>query len=160
MAKKQPEPGFESLLEKARRFCLYRERSRHETEQKIRTWGVPSSLLQKLMQALEDEKFINDGRFAEIYARSKFNTNKWGKVKIKTYLAQFRIDRGYIDDALGQIPDDRYEQTAFELARKKAATLKADEDAFSRQVKITHYLLQKGFEAPLVKRAVEQTRPS
>ena len=155
MAKKKPEPGFESLLEKARRFCLYRERSRFETEQKIRSWSVPYALLTKLMQALEEEKFINDTRFAAVYARSKFNTNKWGKIKIRAYLGEMRISRGDIADALSQIPDEAYEKTALELAKKKAATLKAGEDAFSRQVKVCNYLLQKGFELPTAKKATE-----
>lgn len=147
------------MLEKARRFCLFRERSRYEAETKIRSWGIPSSIVEKLMKALEEEKFINDTRFAGLYARSKFNTNKWGKIKIRAHLAEMRISRADITDALSQIPEEAYEKTLAEQAKKKAATLRpAKDDAFTRKVKITNYLLQKGFEMQLVKKAVEQLR--
>lgn len=147
------------MLEKARRFCLYRERSRHEAETKIRSWGIPSSIVEKLMKALEEEKFINDARFAGLYARSKFNTNKWGKVKIRAHLAEMRISRGDISDALNQIPEEAYEKALVEQAQKKAATLKSDkDDNFTRKVKITNYLLQKGFEMGLVRKAVENLK--
>lgn len=155
MAKKQTEPGFDSLLEKARRFCLFRERSRYETEQKIKSWGIPYSLVEKLMKALTEEKFINDTRFAALYARGKFNTNKWGKIKITAYLRQMNINQADIRDALTEIPHDKYEETALSLAKKKAASLKADEDNYSKKIKVTNYLLQKGFEHALVKKVCE-----
>lgn len=157
MAKKQPEPGFDSLLEKARRFCLYRERSSFETEQKIKSWGIPYSLVEKLMKALAEEKFVNDTRFAEIYAKGKFNTNKWGKIKITAYLKEMRITSYDIRHALAEIPADKYEATLLDLAQKKAATVKGD-DAYTRKAKIINYLLQKGYEMQLVRKTVEQLR--
>lgn len=158
MAKKQTEPGFDSLMEKARRFCLFRERSRYETEQKIKSWGIPYSLVEKIMKALVDEKFINDARFAEMYARGKFNSNKWGKVKITAYLRQMNISQSDIRNALAEIPIEKYEDTALALAKKKAATLKKEEDAFSRKIKVTNYLLQKGFESTIVKKVTKYVK--
>src|SRR5690554_5032489 len=119
MAKQKPEPGFDALLEKARRFCLYRERSRQETLKKVKSWGIPYPVAEKIMQSLEEEKFINDARFAGIYARSKFNTNKWGKNKITAYLRQLGIDQSDIRNALAEIPHEKYESVAFDLAKKK-----------------------------------------
>lgn len=156
MAKKQPEPGFESLLEKARRFCVFRERSRYETEQKIRSWGVPQTIREKLMKALEEEKFINDTRFAEVYARSKFRGNRWGKTKIRAYLSEMRISRADIQQALNGISDEEYEAAILEQAQKKAATLKPDEDTFNKRVKVSNYLLQKGYAYGEIKAVVEK----
>lgn len=156
MAKKQPEPGFESLLEKARRFCVFRERSRYETEQKIRSWGIPYPIQQKLMKALEEEKYINDARFAEVYVRSKFNSNRWGKTKIKAYLSEMRISREHIQSAMGYITDEAYEATIRELAQKKVLSLKPEEDAFTQRVKVSNYLLQKGYEYGAVKPILEK----
>lgn len=158
MAKKKAEPGFESLLEKARRFCLYRERSRYETEKKIKSWGIPYSLVQKLMSSLEEEKFINDSRFAEVYARSKFRSNKWGKVKISAYLREMRISQSDIKQALLQIPQDLYEIQAVELAHKKRDTLKETDDAHTQKAKLMNYLLQKGYEMDIVQKALKQSR--
>jgi len=154
MAKKKPEPGFDSLMEKARRFCVYRERGRFETEQKIKSWGIPYELIKKLMGALEEEKFIDDTRFAAIYARGKFNSNKWGKIKITAYLREMRISQADIRDALQGIDMEKYEQTAVDLVKKKAATLKETDDFYTRQAKITNYLLQKGYEMHVVKNAL------
>eukprot|EP01034_Spumella_vulgaris_P008301 gene8301-10564_t len=156
MAKKKPEPGFDSLLEKARRFCLFRERSRYETEQKIRSWGIPYAIQEKLMKALEEEKFINDSRFAEVYARSKFNSNHWGKTKIKAYLSEMRISRSDIQHALNQISDEAYETSIRALAEKKAATLKPEDDTFTKRVKLSNYLLQKGYEYGAIKSIIEK----
>lgn len=162
MAKKQAEPGFESLLEKARRFCLYRERSRFEVEKKIKSWGIPYSLTSKIMNALEEEQFINDERFARIYAKSKFNTNKWGKIKIGTFLKSMQIPHNQIKEALWEIPEEEYLKTLEKLASKKEAELRKKHEGFDKKMRIINYLLQKGFESALVYKIADQiiARPS
>jgi regulatory protein len=156
MAKKQKDPGFESLLEKARRFCLYRERSRFEVDKKIKSWGIPHSLTSKIMKTLEDEQFINDERFARIYAKSKFNTNKWGKIKIGTSLQNMQIPHNQIQEALREIPEEEYLKTLEKLASCKEAELRKKYEGFDKKTRIINYLLQKGFESALVYKIADQ----
>lgn len=156
MAKQKPEPGFDALLEKARRFCLFRERSRSEALKKVKAWGIPYPIVEKIMRALEEEKFINDTRFAEIYARSKFNSNKWGKNKISAALKQHGVSQSDIRNALLEIPFEKYQSVALELAKKKLSSLKPDEDIYIKRAKTTGYLMQRGFESDLIRKVLAE----
>jgi len=155
MSKQKPAPGFDSLMEKARRFCVFRERCYHETLVKVKSWGIPYELVQKIMNQLQEEKFINDSRFAGVYARSKFNSNQWGKIKIQAHLQALRINSQDIREALSQIDSEKYEAVAIKLAQKKSAALKPELDPYTRKAKIMAYMLQKGFEMDVIKRINE-----
>lgn len=158
MSKQKPAPGFDSLMEKARRFCVFRERCYHETLVKVKSWGIPYELVQKIMNQLQEEKFINDSRFAGVYARSKFNANQWGKIKIQAHLQALRISNQDIREALSQIDSEKYEAVAIKLAQKKSAALKPELDSYTRKAKIMAYLLQKGFEMEIIKRINEYVK--
>lgn len=114
------------------------------------------------MNALEEEQFINDERFARIYAKSKFNTNKWGKIKISNFLKSMQIPHNQIKEALWEIPEEEYLKTLEKLASKKEAELRKKYEGFDKKMRIINYLLQKGFESALVYKIADQiiVRPS
>ncbi len=150
MKSPKPLPGFESLLEKAKGFCAYRERSVREVRMKIKTWGAPYSLEQRLVKALEKDNFLNDARFAKSFVRGKFRTNKWGKRRIKMALQMAGITDSLIREALLEIDSEQYADVAQKLAEKKMKDLAKETDGYTRKAKLFQFLLQKGFETDII----------
>lgn len=156
MKSPKPQPGFESLLEKAKGFCAYRERSVREVRMKIKTWGAPYSLEQRLVKALEEDNFLNDARFAKSFVRGKFRTNKWGKRKIKTALQMAGIADSLIREALLEIDSEQYTEVARSLAEKKIKALAKEADIYTRKAKLFQFLMQKGFESDLISKVIAE----
>lgn len=117
---------------------------------KMKGWGAPYSLEQRVVKALEEENFLNDARFAQSFVRGKFRTNKWGKKKIRAALQASGIGDSLIREALLEIDSDQYAEVARNLAEKKMKTLSKETDAYSRKAKLFQFLAQKGFESDLI----------
>ncbi len=106
------------------------------------------------MNALGEEGFVNDARFAASFVRGKFRSNKWGRRKIKAALQAAGIPDNIIRVALTEIDPDKYADTARELAEKKNKSFTEESDSYSRKAKLFQYLLQKGFETDVISRAI------
>ena len=141
--------SLEYFLEKAERYCAYRERCSHEVEQKLRTLGAPSGKAQQVMKHLQEQGFVDDHRFAMSFVRGKLHNNHWGRQRIIMELKQRNIPGATIQQALETISPEDYQAVMEKVARKKAATTK-DPDAFIRNGKIAAYCMQKGFEPDMV----------
>lgn len=136
------------LLEKAKRFCAYRERCTLETSRKLKIMGGSDHQTEIVLSTLKDEGFLNEQRFADVYANGKFENNHWGKVKIRMELLSRNVSDNMISHALAQIPEKAYRQVLKSIAQKKYASLKS-RDAENCVEKTVQYCLQKGFEADL-----------
>ena len=86
-----------------------------------------------------------------------FRQKKWGKVKIIHALRQRRVSEPNIKKGLQEIEDTDYLVTLGKAARTKWNSLKA-EQYINRQAKTTAYLLQKGYEAPMIRKAINSIR--
>ena len=95
-------PSLENLYAKISRYCAYQERSSGEVRQKLRLLGADSQTVQKLLQRLADDNFINEERFARAYVRGKFRINGWGRLKIKNGLRAKGVDENLIRTALAE----------------------------------------------------------
>ncbi len=88
--------------------------------------------------------------------RSKFNSNKWGKIKIKYALTGKRINEEIINRAiLAEIPDEEYQKVLINLLKEKNRIIKGSSD-FAKLAKLINYAISKGFEYDLVKKTAEQ----
>ncbi len=126
------------------RYCVYRERSTWETEKKLDEYGLIPEAKDRIMAFLMTEGFVDDMRFAKIYARSKFVYHKWGRRKITIGLKKHRIIDTYVRQAMAEIDDESYKETIRELIRKKCEEKKRLPMAVRKQ-KVSSYLYSKGY---------------
>lgn len=143
----------EQALQKLKHYCAYQERCHSEARQKLYSLGLRTRDVEEVISSLIEEDYLNEERFAEQYAGGKFRMNGWGRVKIVQALQQKKISTYCINKALKQINTEGYEARLLKLARVKWNSLKG-EKAISRQAKTYSYLLQKGYEADQVGKAV------
>jgi regulatory protein len=95
------------------------------------------------------DNFINEERFALMYAGGKFRIKQWGRIKIRAGLRQHQVSEANISKALSSLDGEGYTRAIRLLARKKAETITTADRR--RKYQATYaYLVQRGFEPDLV----------
>lgn len=138
-----------TLLNQLARYCAYQERCGQELHRKMLDLGIQSSEHLSYFEWLKENNYFNERRFAEIFARSKFNQKQWGKNKIRFELKKRNISAELIQIGLQEIEEDDYLkclEKQVEAAKKK---YNKGED-WQRKQKTLHYLQSKGFELDLI----------
>jgi len=137
------------VLQKIRYFCSYQERCIRDTEEKLKDWAVQKKLIPSIIGQLQKENYINEERFAKVYAGGKFRVNKWGRQKIGFELKLKGIPEGMIQKGLEEIDEEDYRRVLRDLIRKKRKEIKPEKDLNIRE-KILNFALGKGYESVLV----------
>lgn len=130
-------------------YCVYRDRSQKEVEEKLREMRMIPQACEQIIIKLMQENFLNEERFARSFVRGKFRIKKWGRIKIKQQLKFKEISSPLIKIALTEIDEKDYYNTLVELAEKKVVLIR-ENDPFKKKQKLINYLLQKGYESSLV----------
>lgn len=149
----------EMALKKIKNFCAYQERSHYETNRKLYHMGIPKPMQAEIIADLIEQGFLNEERFATVFAGGKFRIKHWGKVKIKQALAEKKVSKQNIQIALNTISTPDYLLTLQRLASKKWESLPGNNFALKNK-KTYDYLLQKGYEQPFIHailKKIEQT---
>lgn len=144
----------EQALKKAQHFCSYQERSHLEVQQKLYSFGLKKTDVAYILATLIESGFLNEERFATLFAGGKFRIKKWGKIKIQYELKQKYISPKNIQKAISAIDYDDYIKTLNKLAITKWKSLKKD-TIITKKAKTTRYLLQKGFENTFIQLAIK-----
>jgi regulatory protein len=134
------------LLSKARKYCSYQERCLADVKAKLKEWNAAEKTIEKIIQNLEKEDYINEERYAISFALGKLRNNKWGRNKIFYAMSRKQIPEIYIQMGLNEIDEEEY----IEILKSVLESNKIDEkDEFKRQNKLVKYAVQKGFQASL-----------
>ena len=139
----------EQAIQKLKQYCGYQERSHHEVVQKLWELGVGKKEHDSIVSALIEEDYLNEERFALLFAGGKFRMLEWGRKKILYGLKEKGVSEYNIKKALKSIDEEAYLKTLRKEAEKKYALLKS-EQYMVRKKKTMDYLMQKGFESELI----------
>jgi regulatory protein len=153
MAYKIQQQKFTPLqaLPKAKHYCAYQERCHSEVKEKLYGFGLNTKEVDQIISTLIEENYLNEERFAIQFAGGHFRSKKWGRVKIKYQLKQKQVSEYCIKKALKQIDEEEYLKTLQQIFEAKLKTLKSEKNIFIKKRKLQDHLLQKGFEADLIK---------
>jgi regulatory protein len=143
-----------AALQKIKHFCGYQERCHSEVKEKLYSFGLWKKDVEAIISQLIEENYLNEERFAQLFAGGKFRMKQWGRVKIKYELKQKYISEYCIKKGLQEIDEDDYKKTLQKLAAAKWKSLKAEKNIFIKKNKTMNYLLQKGYEASLANEAI------
>lgn len=136
-------------LVKIQSWCAYQERCQQEVRDKLYDYGLWPEAVENIISILIETNFLNEERFAMLFARSKFNVKKWGRIKIRIELKQKRISDYCLKKAISQIDDNDYIITLRKLIEIKR-TLIIEKSAIRLKLKLLNYALSKGYERDLV----------
>ena len=144
----------EQALQKLKHYCGYQERCHNEVKEKLWQLKVSKKEHDEIIASLIEDAYLNEERFAVLFAGGKFRVKQWGRVKIKYELKQKQVSEYSIKKALNQINEEDYLKTLVLQAKKKYATLK-NEQWMIRKKKTIDYLAQKGYEHGLIANTLE-----
>lgn len=148
----------EQARQKALRYCAYQERCHQEVKNKLFEYGLNSSDADELLSYLITEGFLNEERFAKLFAGGKFRIKQWGRIKIVHALEAKGISKKCIQIGLKEIEEPDYLQTLEKLIEEKVEHAETD-DRFVLRNKISQSVIQKGFEPELVWKTLKKLLP-
>ena len=149
---------LQEAMSKLEYYCAYQDRCHKEVVDKLRQMRMIPQAIDQIVVHLIEENYLNEERFAQSFARGKFNVKKWGKRRIVNELKSRNISSYNITTALKEIDDTDYLQAFDKLAEKRSAQL-TDGNAQKRRKKLADYLLYRGWESHLVYDKVKELIP-
>ncbi len=144
----------QQALPKAKTYCAYQERCHTEVQDKLFGFGLNKNETDEIISKLIEENFLNEERFAIVFAGGHFRTKQWGRVKIKYELKKRQVSEYCIKKALAAIDSADYSKTLYRIADKKIATLKGEKNIYIKKRKLQDFLLQKGYENEFIKEII------
>lgn len=140
---------YTEALQKMANYCAYQERCHAEVEQKLQEFKLIPEAREKIILYLLNEKFLNETRFAQSFARGKFKFKKWGRLRIIRELKLRKISDYNIKIGMQEINEADY-LDAFDIyTQKKWKSLKLEPIAKAKQKFIT-YFQYRGWENQLI----------
>jgi regulatory protein len=145
-----PKP-LQEIYVKLAKYCAYQERCTHEIHEYLKKYGLSKEDEYILTQKLEQDKFLDDKRFAVQFAKGKFHLKKWGKIKIRYELRQKYLSEEHIQNALEHIPDEEYYAVLTTLIEKSGY----DTKNYTQKAKLLRYLQGKGYEYDEIRQVLQ-----
>ena len=139
----------DDALKKIKSYCSYQERSHKEVKDKLYSYGLYKVETEEIISILIEENYLNEERFAKQFAGGKFRMKQWGRKKIIYELQQKQVNKVNIKTGLKEIDEEQYLSVIKKLAEKKWKEL-SGQHYLTRQAKTTSYLMQKGYEQPII----------
>jgi regulatory protein len=140
------------------RILARREHSKSELRSKLLQRGFSKKNIDLVIDILEREKFLDDGRFTEIFVRSNMENRKKSPRAIRYELSKKGIDNSLIDKYLTEISEDDVYRNALELATKKLRLLSKKKDAEKKLFAIKNHLAYRAYSNEIVNRVLTEIK--
>jgi len=141
------------LKQRAFRLLGRRHHSTFELKQKLFQKNHESELINDILTELMTGGYLDDKKFASVFAEEKLRTKFWGDKKLKSELIKRGIDFKIISEVLKHfISSENKTETAELLAIKKLDRLKSRKyDLLTLRKKLTTFLMAKGYDYDIIK---------
>jgi regulatory protein len=157
-------PSIDVALLKARKYCSLYERSKAETEKKLKDYGVMEGDVPFIIEKLVNEGFLSEDRFAVAFASGKFRYKKWGRNRIVMEMRRKGLSEELIDKGLSELSQEDYGKTLDTLLQKKWVQLERKvvpddyESSYTAKQKLIKYALQKGYEQDIIMKRMRELK--
>lgn len=147
--------NLKDYIKKLEHYCAYQERCHQEVKTKLFQLGCRGNEIEEVIFHLISQNYLNEQRFANLYAISKFNQKEWGKYRIEQQLKAKGLLDKTIEGALNQINNQTYLNTFNKLTKNfweenKSLSL------LPRKKKTYDQLVYKGYELELINQFLEK----
>ena len=142
------------LLNKAATYASRCEHCESEVREKLLIWGGTSEETDEIIAYLIEERYIDNQRYANSYAKDKFRFNHWGKYKISMMLRSKGIESETIEEALDQIDEEEYLEKLQQILRDKLRSLKYSSE-YEKKGKLFKFAQSRGFESGAISKVID-----
>ena len=134
-------------LELAYRYLNHRDRTEGEVRRHLAGEGVEAGAVEEAIVTLRDQGYVDDARYARLFAEDKRSLEGWGTERIRGTLALRGIDRDLIDAAVDADGGATAEMDrALEILRRRFPSPPRERRDRDRALAV---LLRKGYDAEL-----------
>ncbi len=119
-------------------------RTRGELSQDLSRRGVPSELVDSVLDGIEDAGLIDDAQFARLWVESRHRGRGLGRSVLRRELLHRGVEPDFIEDALGHIDSDAEMSRARELAERRLRALQGC-DSVTQRRRLIAYLTRRGY---------------
>ena len=144
----------DEVLYKLAAKCSVSEQCLSDIETKLAKYDLTDEEKTRILRHLVEEKYIDDGRYAEAYVRDKYRFNKWGRIKIAQGLRMKGIDRETIDTAMETIDEAEYLDILRGLIQSKRRSTKGKND-YEVNGKLIRFATGRGFEFSAIRQCIK-----
>lgn len=148
----------DSLLQiqkKLEYYCAYQDRCHQEVIQKLYDYKVFGEEQEQIIIYLIENKFLNEERFAQSFARGKHRIKNWGRVRITNELKFRNVSSYNIKTGLKEIDANEY-LTQFDQTSEKFWAGISETNSVKKRKKFCDYFLRKGYESDLIYERVKE----
>ena len=142
------------LLNKAATYASRCEHCESELREKLLIWGGTSEETDEIIAYLIEERYIDNQRYANSYAKDKFRFNNWGRYKISMMLRSKDIESEFIEEALGQIDDEEYLEKLQQILKDKLRSLKYSSE-YEKKGKLFKCAQSRGLETGAISKVID-----
>lgn len=137
------------------RYLTYRSRSTKEIQDYLLKKKVPQDIIQRIIDILLEQKFLDDVLFAKQWIESRSKYRQRGLKVIKMELRRKGITDDLIEEALCSLDGVKEDETIARIVEKKIGKYKGLSRAEIFE-KLGSHLLRRGFEYDDVKHAIDE----
>lgn len=147
--------NFYKCKESALRIVERSYKSEKELRDKLIEKGYGSKEINKVIDFLKEYNFINNRAYAEMYCKDRIRSQ--GSNKIKYSLIRKGIEENIINEVISNIDNEKEEDSASELCRKKYEQLiRRENDVYKIKNKLYTFLVGRGYNYSLVKDVINK----
>ena len=150
----------ESDLSQAQDYALklmsYRERSREEIQVRMKRKGFEKDVIEEVLRYLESQKYLDDRRFAEVWAYDRLRKN-YGRWRVILELREKGVNQEIIDEVVKEIYSAVDEiGMALDLVNRKGYNLESTQDKGVAR-RASGFLRRRGFSFSVIREVMGRT---
>lgn len=147
-------PDFSRCLSRLQKLCSKAEYCTSDVYRKaMKDLDGDAEAAARVVASLVEEKYVDDVRYAEAFAREKAGLQGWGPVKIRFQLRAKGISEETIAAALEEVEPEKAADRLMRLLAGKARALEGDPQF---RLKMLKYGLSRGYEYDTVEEALKK----
>ena len=146
--------NYTEALAFAASYCSSAEHCKSEILDKTTKFKLTFEEKFRMIQRLQQDGFLDEKRYVKAFVNDRFRFNKWGHVKIRFILRQKGISPDLIEDGMGLIPEDEYQEMLQTLLNQKKTSIKSKSN-YELKGKLLRYAAGRGFESELISRCLK-----
>lgn len=148
-------PNRQQLLRKAFNFLKVRDRTEFELRLKLAETDAGNEDIEAVIQELNEMGFIDDGEFAQKFARFRLITKHQGPVRIKLELKKLGVADSIITETINQLPQHDTVSAAVSYLESRSWRLRKYDER-EQQLKAKQLLFARGFGSETISLAIDE----
>lgn len=132
-------------------ICSQKECCVYDIKRKLNNMGLSEAEIDKIIEKLVTERYIDEERFARNFISDKLRFNKWGELKIRQALRQKFVPKAVVERVFSEIENDSLTEKLPDLLMKKRKSITGNcltastVSEYEINTKLIRYAMGKGF---------------